>query len=457
MDLLTALVGRETRHDPLQQDPFFWFMNYPMFGLNQTLETDKEVTPKDFEGYVQYAYKQSGVVFACEYVRLSVFSEARLMYRQLNRGEPGDLFTTSTLTPLRHPGKLLSKALLHADFGGNAFIRKDLKLLRPDWVDIVLGVDNPDPDIDLVDDPDAEVVGYLYHPGGRRAQTEPIPYGVDEVAHWAPIPDPLYRWKGMSWMTPVVRDVVGDKQAVTHKNKFYEKGATPNMVIKGHWTDPDKLREWTKLFREQHEGAANAYKSLILGEGMDATVVGRDFQQIDFKAVQGASETRIAAASGVGAVVAQLSEGLQGSSLNAGNYQAARRRVADVLFRPLWRDFCATCEQIVAVPRNAELWYDERDISFLQEDLKDAAEIQHQRAQTVRTLLDAGYEADTVVPAVDNDDFTLLEHSGLFSVQLQPPGTTEPSDAVTVDDSDLAAKLILDGGYRLIPKSRSLL
>jgi hypothetical protein len=31
-----------------------------------------------------------------------------------------------------------------------------------------------------------------------------------------------------------------------------------------------------------------------------------------------------------------------------------------------------------------------------------------------------------VKKAVANDDFTQLEHTGLFSVQLQPPGTIAP-------------------------------
>lgn len=437
MDLLTALVGTESRHDPLLADPYWYQFGYPIYGLNQTLETDREVVPDNFKGYVDHAYKSSGPVFACEYVRLSVFSEARFMYRQFNNGRPGDLYSTSSLNILRKPwpggttGQLLSKALSHADFGGNAFILRHtdrLKLLRPDWVHIVLGSDDPKADVDVVDDPDAQVVGYLYHPGGMRSQAEPIPYGVDEVAHFAPIEDPLASYRGMSWLTPVVREVAGDKQATVHKNKFYEKGATPNMVVQGKWTDPDQLREWTNLFREKHEGAANAYKTLVLGDGMDATVVGSSFQQLDFKAVQGASETRIAAASGVGAVVAQLSEGLQGSSLNAGNYQAARRAVADKLFRPLWRQFCGSLEQIVPVPRNSELWYDDRDISFLQEDLKDAAVIQSTRAQTIRSLVDGGYTAESVIKAVENDDFSLLEHSGLFSVQLQEPGTQAPPE-----------------------------
>jgi hypothetical protein len=445
LDLLTALVGApETRADPLLNDPYFWYQGYPMFGLNQTMTADREIVPDSFEGYVQHAYKSSGPVFSCELVRLSVFSEARFMYRRINDGVPGDMFSTDALGLLRAPwpggttGDLLSKALTHADFAGNAFILRDknrLKLLRPDWVDIVIGVDSPTPDVDAVDDPDGRVIGYLYHPGGRRSQAEPIAYTASQVAHFAPLPDPLASYKGMSWLTPVVREVAGDKQATAHKNKFYEQGATPNMVITGQWTDPEVLRKWTQLFRDQHEGEANAYKSLILGSGMDATVVGKDFQQLDFKAVQGASETRIAAASGVGAVIAQLSEGLQGSSLNAGNYQAARRRVADVLFRPLWRQFCGSLEQIIPTPPNAELWYDDRDISFLQEDQRDAADIEQVKSTTIRNLLDGGFEPQSVVDAVTSEDMRMLSHTGKVSVQLQDPNADDPVEGMTPSEA----------------------
>jgi hypothetical protein len=74
-----------------------------------------------------------------------------------------------------------------------------------------------------------------------------------------------------------------------------------------------------------HAGVANAYKTLYLTAGADATVVGKDLQQLDFKVVQGAGETRIAAAAGIHPVIVGLSEGLAGSSLNAGNFAAARR------------------------------------------------------------------------------------------------------------------------------------
>ena len=445
VDVLAALSGRATsvRSSILPWDDFygpFSFNGYPHFGFPlQTMTGDKETVQPGFAGYVEGAYKNSGIISALELIRLSVFSEARFAYRRLNKGRPGELFSTPSLNILSRPspgkttGDLLSAALLDVDLCGNHYaVKQDgkLKRLRPDWVTVVLG--GGDADLKPLEDPQSEVIGYLYHPGGNRTQT-PISYSADMVVHWPGLlPDPLAHYRGMSWMTPVVREIIGDRQAQQHKQKFYENGATPNLIIKNQISDVDTFKKWVQLFREEHEGVSNAYKSLHLGAGADATVVGTDFQQLDFKAVQGAGETRIAAASGVGAVMAQFSEGMEGSALNAGNYSASRRRVADGLFRPLWRSVCAAYEPIVAVPRNSELWFDERDIAFLREDEKDAAEIQSTRAQSVRTLLDAGYDAASVVDAIENDDFTLLKHTGLFSVQLQAPGTQpstqEPSD-----------------------------
>ena len=57
-------------------------------------------------------------------------------------------------------------------------------------------------------------------------------------------------------------------------------------------------------------------------------------------------------------------------------------------------------------------------------------------ATAIRTYTDAGYTADSAVAAVVAGDPTLLEHTGLFSVQLQPPGSGQsPDDEGSGDDS----------------------
>src|SRR3546814_2208685 len=54
----------------------------------------------------------------------------------------------------------------------------------------------------------------------------------DEVVHYSPIPDPIARFRGMSWLTPVIREIQADNAATTHKDSFYRNGARPSMLVR---------------------------------------------------------------------------------------------------------------------------------------------------------------------------------------------------------------------------------
>jgi phage portal protein BeeE len=395
----------------------------------------EEITP-DFPGLIAGAYRTNGVVFACMLVRALLFSEARFQFRGRRNGRPGDLFGTPALELLESPwvngttGNLLTRMMQDADLDGNFYATRlpdrsapagsRVQRLRPDWVTIVLGSNS------LPDDPgaayDAELVGYIYSPGGRTGKHDPLVFLPEEVAHFNPIPDPMFRFRGMSWLTPVIREVMGDGAATDHKLRYFENGATPNMVVSlDSDITPEKFQAWVDKFEDRHEGLQNAYKTLYLGGGATATPVGSDMQQVDFKVTQGHGETRIAAAAGVPPVIVGLSEGLQAATYS--NYSQARRRFADGTMRPLWREAAGTLAKLVDVPRGAELWYDDRDIAFLREDQKDAADIQQTDAISIKQLIEAGFTAASAVAAITAGDLTLLEHSGLVSVQLQEPGS----------------------------------
>lgn len=437
MNLLRTLQGSLRSAPPISLEEWVsWFsyngLNYPV-GLKQSLGSSREEIEQNFEGFVQGIYKRNGVVFACMLVRQLLFSEARFQFRRLSSGRPGDLFGDRSLRPLERPwtggttGDLLGRTIQDGDLAGNFFaaLRRDrIRRMRPDWVAIVLGtMATPDKVAEAKgSDLDAEVIGYIYQPGGAGSAEEPVPLLPEEVVHFAPIPDPLANYRGMSWLTPVLREITGDSLATTHKVKFFENAATPNLVVNlTAVTDQQAFDKWIEVFEKQHKGALNAYKTLFLAGGADPKVIGSDFQQMDFKNTQGAGETRIAAAAGVPPVIVGLSEGLQAATYS--NYSQARRRFADGTMRPLWRNAAGSFATIIKVPEGAELWYDDRDIPFLQEDQKDAAEIQGLKSRTIRTLIDAGFKADSVIAAVNSGDFAKLEHSGLFSVQLQPAGT----------------------------------
>lgn len=424
-----------------QYQQFFKFGNqwYP-YGLQTSFPDSKQEEPEgSFAGYARALYKLNPILFACAMVRLSLFSEARFQFRQMRSGRPGKLFGTEALRVLETPwpnattGDLLARAIQDADVAGNAYFarrRQYLRRMRPDWVTIVLGSELGGSE--ALQDLDAQVVGYVYQPGGPQSGVEPLTLLPEEVCHFAPIPDPVARFRGMSWLEAIVRELMADNAATDHKLKFFEQGATVNLAV--NFDSPliktqEQFEEYVKAFKRGHEGTGNAFKTLFTAHGTTITPVGADLRQIDFKVVQGAGETRIAAAARTPAVLVGISEGLQGSALNAGNYGEARRQFADLTMRPLWRNFAGSMQTLVDTPADAELWYDDRDIPALQEDVKDAAEIQSTQAQTIRTLVEAGFETQSVIDSVIAGDFQRLKHTGLLSVQLQDPTKEPPQES----------------------------
>jgi phage portal protein BeeE len=199
-------------------------------------------------------------------------------------------------------------------------------------------------------------------------------------------------------------------------------------------SDEDRARVRSE-FERRYGSVDNAYKTLILEGGADVSVVGSDFRAISFAETQAGGENRIATASGVPSIVLGFQSGLDASTYS--NYGQARRAFGDLLMRPLWRFAAGALDVIVDTPVGARLWYDSSRVSFLQEDVSDEAQIRMTKANTIRTLVDGGYKPDSVVLAVESGDFRLLEHTDLFSVQLQPPGTVsdpDPDPEPEVDD-----------------------
>jgi len=386
-------------------------------------ERDREKDTTSFTHYVQAYYKDNGVIFAVILARILLFTEARFQWQKLRNGRPGDLFGTTELNLLENPwpsgttGELLARMEQDVSLHGNFYAVREnnrIRRLRPDWVEIVLDA----PPTEAVS---SNIVGYKYRPGGEQGTNRAQIYLPNEVAHWSPIPDPLAQYRGMSWLTPVLRELDSDRAANEHKLKFFENAATPNLAVSfSESITKDQFNAFMKAMNASHQGSQNAYKTLYLGGGADVKVIGANMEQMDFKATQGGGETRICAAGGVPPIIVGLSEGLQSATYS--NYGMARRKFGDHWARPQWRSACAALSTLVRVPSSARLWYDDRDIAFLREDQKDVAAIQTQQASTMKQLIDAGYKPDSITAAIVNEDWTLLEHTGLFSVQLQAPG-----------------------------------
>jgi len=306
---------------------------------------DKEAPRTGFRQLVDMGWRSNSTVFACEQKRISIFAEARFVWRKFNQGRPGQIWSDANLDILETPwphattSDLLAEILVMADLGGNGFVSRlggeedRLRVWRPDWTTIVMG-DSAGRPVESPGQLDCEIIGFIYDP--QDGQTGPVAALAEEVAHFVPpgLRDPLSRFRGMSWLTPIIRELQSDNAATLHKLQFFTQGATPQMVVKFD-TDvsQDAFQAFVHKMDDSHSGWRNAYKTIYLGGGADVSVVGKDLQQLDFSNTQGHGETRIATASGLHPVLVGLSESLKGSSLNAGNYALARRVTADTCFQ----------------------------------------------------------------------------------------------------------------------------
>jgi hypothetical protein len=423
-------------------DSYFSFggVGYSPVG-GQVAPRNQERMEGDFAGLVRDALKGNAVIWACERLRVAVFSEARFLFQHMNDGRPGDLHDSvaTRLELLEHPwdnavtGDLLARVRLMADFAGNAYIvrRTGLRILRPDWVSIILGSD--DEEIGDPNDVDAQIIAYAYWPGGWQSGKDPDIFLPDEVAHFAPMPDPIAHYRGMSWLNPVIAELETDQAATTHTMQFFRNGATTQVIVN---VDKDMeetaFERFMKKFNGQTKGLENAYKTIYVTGGIDATVVGTNLADLDLKGLHGSLETRIAAAAGTPPILVGLSEGLNAGQYNI--YGQAKRAYVDGCVRPDWRNLCGSLETIVAPPNGSRLWYDDRDIAYLREDQIDQAQIVREQMAAIQMGLNSGFEPDAVVEAVVAGDLKLLigHHTGLFSVQLQPPSSGTMNDPTAV-------------------------
>ena len=448
MKLWQALTQNEERGNGLTFS--FGGVRFPLFGPNLTDPARKQEEPENT--YTDFALQMLGAcppVYAAYQSRSMIFSQARFLWQRHEKGRPAELFGDKSLILLERPwpggttSELLTRVEQDVTLAGNAFIAREtdrrrqtsrLRRLRPDWMTIMLSA--PPAESSKVD-----VVGYSYQPGGASnakkvrpvtymPASQQLPADVPQVAHFCPDLDPLAQYRGRSWLSVLLREVMADKAATDHKLAFFENAATPNLAFSlKEGIKLEAFKQFMSATNQAMEGPENAYKNLFLGGGADVSVVGKDMRQMAFTEVQGAGETRIAQASGVPAVILGAKEGLEASTYS--NYAQARRKFADAWLSPMWDKICASLEPLLVVPElnlsgNISLSYDP-DIPILRDDATDAAEVLAKKADALKKLVEAGFDPDSATDHVTAGDLKGMEHTGMFSVQLQPPGTPAPA------------------------------
>jgi HK97 family phage portal protein len=372
----------------------------------------------------QAAYTGNAVVFGAILARLMLFSEATFAFRDLTDkhlygANELDGRRQTSLRKLESPwpngttGELLARMIQDVDLTGNAYVwdaGDQLVRLRPDWVTIVS---------ELVEAPGGgtyrQVLGYHYEvPPTVAERPDPLDLPVEDVAHWSPIPDPMANFRGMSWLTPVLREVNADNAMTAYKLRYLENAASPNLLIKYASKLTNEQVESVRLrWAARYSGVDNAFKTVVLDEGADVTVIGNTLEQMNFSTVQAAGENRIVIASGVPGIVIGSKEGLMAATYS--NYEQAMRRFADLTMRPLWRSVCACLAKLVAVPSGSRLWFDTADIAALRQGEKERAETLLVQAQAAAELV-GKFESDSVISALGSGDL-----GQLVPVKAPPP------------------------------------
>jgi phage portal protein BeeE len=392
------------------------------------------------------AYSGNAVVFGAILARLMLFSEATFAFRDVTDKHlfggyetDGRTLGARLLRKLENPwpngttGELLARMIQDVDLAGNAYIRDagdQLVRLRPDWVTIISEL-VPDP----LGRPYRKVIGYHYDPPQTGPdEGPPALFDVDEVAHWSPIPDPWAHFRGMSWLTPVLREVAADQAMTTHKIRYLQNAASPNLLVKySQKLGKDTVARIQTQIESRHGGVDNAFRTMVLDEGADVTVIGNSFEQMSFATVQAAGENRILVASGVPGIVIGSKEGLMAATYS--NYEQAMRRFADLTMRPLWRSACASLQQLVTPPAGARLWFDVSDIAALRQGEKERADTLLVQAQSISEFVKFGYDPESAVAAVSSSNLALLKHPGpplqiMTEVpKASPPAAQLPGDA----------------------------
>lgn len=430
------------------------------------MSPDREPVLPQLTQWAQSANSSSAIVFAAILVRMALFSEATFQYQAK---DDKHLFGNSSLAKLEEPfgpgsttGELLARAEQDVCLAGNFYAwdapgEDRLVRLRPDWTTVIS---------ELVSVSGGgqyrQKVGYWVEPPKTVLdQGKGQFYPAGEVVHWAPVPDPAANFRGMSWLTPVYRDVLGDDGLTQYKIKYLEHSASPNLLIKyGQKLQPGTVDSIRERVQGRYGGASNAFKTLVLDQGADATVIGNSLSQMDFSGVSAVGQERVLAAAGVPGVLVGL-EPLRGAGRG---FQESLQKFANLWARPEWRSFCGALSPIMNVPAGNRLWFDVRDIAALQDSETTRAQSALVRAQALLAARQAGYDPESALAFVDSGDVTQLKVADVppplpagnvqhLLGQTQPGATADPLPP-TMPRLPVGSTSAGDGGNHTRPTPR---
>jgi hypothetical protein len=391
-----------------------------LLGGGSTTQTSYGPAESSFPVSAKHALLSNGMVYGLVRRRVEMFAQARLTFKRLGAGPKpmaADVFTTSALSVVDNPVAMLARMELDVAVAGNSYwVSRNGQLWRlpPEDVSIVVGssVDTTDPATAW----DARIVGYVYQPKTTSAPATEV-FMPAEVCHYRPEQDPDARFRGMSWLRPALEDIASDNGARRYVTKFFENNATVNLAFV---FPPEVQMATVTAFRDafsaKHDGADRAFRTAFIGGGADPKLIGSTLKDLDTANVRQQIHADLCMAAGIPPTTAGIQTGTYQ------NTKESNRAFADIKGRFLWLALVDALRPVIDAPAGAELWYDVSGVSALQSDAKDDADILAVLSQAMRTLVDGGFDPQSVVSAVTVGDLAQVTHSGLVSVQLLPPG-----------------------------------
>jgi hypothetical protein len=385
---------------------------------------DREPVLPQLAAFAQQANGSSSPVFSAHLVRLALFSEATFTWQAK---DDKHLWGNTDLAKLEEPfgpgtttGQLLGRMEQDAFLAGQGYIwdapgEDRLVRLRPDWTTIVSEVVHVGGGGWY-----RRPVGYWFEPprGIQDRDGDGFLVPAEECVHFAPVPDPQANFRGMSPLTPIVRDIQGDDGMARYKIRYLQNNATPNVIIKySQKLAPGTVDGIRERVEARYGGPDNAGKTLILDQGADLTLAGNSLSQMDFSNVAAVGAERILAACSVPGVLVGL-EPLRGAGRG---YQESMQKLANIWARPQWRAACGALSKIVNVPPGNRLWFDTSDIAALQDGELERGQASLVKMQAALAGVQAGFTHESVIAFIESMDPSQLKSGGAGT-----PGSSQP-------------------------------
>src|SRR5215469_11891322 len=235
-----------------------------------TVSTDanREAAIKDVLSAAQQSYSTDGPVFACVLLRMMLMAEASF---KLRSKVDKHLFGNPSLSLLETPwpngtsGELIARMVQDVDLAGNSYWWKaepDLLWRIPPSEMVIVSQQTTDNHGRKY----RQVVGYEWDPAppppGTMQTEPPQHFDVDEIVHWSPIPDPAANFRGMSWMTPVLRDSYAASALTSYKTRYLDHGHPVAAIKYAAKLRPETVDSISERIKTKYGGVGNAWTPL---------------------------------------------------------------------------------------------------------------------------------------------------------------------------------------------------